>query len=61
MRHPGFGLPYGANVFAAILQYLAAKVFVDPSVFAAYGLRAQIPPVNNWSGGAPHGVSIVIH
>lgn len=41
MRHPGFGLPFSADVPDAILGYLAAQLFVDPEVFAAYGRRPQ--------------------
>jgi TnpA family transposase len=41
MRHPGFGLPFGGGVADAIIQYLAAQLFIDPAVFGAYGQRAQ--------------------
>jgi hypothetical protein len=30
MRHPGFGLPSDSDVPAAILQPLAAQMYVDP-------------------------------
>lgn len=41
MRHPGFGLNTGAEVPAAIVQYLAAQLVVDAEAFSAYGQRAQ--------------------
>ena len=41
MRHPGFGLQAETGVPGAILQYLAAQLFVDPAAFELYGQRAQ--------------------
>jgi hypothetical protein len=41
MRHPGFGLQAETGIPSAILQYLAAQLFVDPAAFEQYGQRAQ--------------------
>ena len=41
MRHPGFGLQAETGIPAAILQYLAAQLFVEPAAFGMYGQRAQ--------------------
>ena len=41
MRHPGFGLQSENPLPEAILQYLAAQLFVNPAAFANYGQRAQ--------------------
>ncbi len=40
-RHPGFGLQVETGIPDAILQYLAAQLFVDPAAFGMYGKRAQ--------------------
>ncbi len=60
IRHPGFGFPYSADVPDAILGYLAAQLFVDPEVFAAYGGRpsaANPGAVDRGAGASHHGVA----
>src|SRR3546814_12391538 len=41
MRHPGFGLSSDSDIPAALLQYLPAQLYVDPSAFATYGQHPQ--------------------
>lgn len=41
MRHPGFGLQPDTVVPDAVLNYLAAQLFVDVDAFADYGQRSQ--------------------
>jgi TnpA family transposase len=41
LREPGFGLRANSDIPEAVLNYLAAQLYVSPDEFASYGYRPQ--------------------